>query len=475
MDALTVTRGKIFEVEYSLRVAVDSGARLSSDIQITLPIRIVGFHSIDPPPSKPIGVQSVTPFSSRPPSPGHSSKTNTLSQSHPLSYPRNSKETQNQISTGQFKTNMDDSNILLCNSHRQDTHEPFSGCSGELGNFELGNLSLADDTDNVVQHAITTARMNSVYGNFSDLYYLEDKTNQIEIDGASRDDKYEHSIDDLVSEPLVRALETPTTNVYDAEVTVHRRSSFAARVEEKTRIATTTFLNEDHDACVYQEQQDTLKYDKAIHITKPHLTLKHSPTLCGEINQSPGDALHHQFNGFGGAPIDSWKDENSFNVPTQSDRSHSPGAAKAGPKRHRQASTIDPSISATSSQTSICLLPAPLFYQGQPYLTTTTSAPICSRCAIHMSDSPSSRGNASSTGRQSTPASDSEPNDDVNSPCVDYSTIGIAKAATVSAPVLISPTNTTSTTSAASVGSVSVKDKVRQLEERVKASTSLLI
>ena len=475
MDALTVTRGKIFEVEYSLRVAVDSGARLSSDIQITLPIRIVGFHSIDPPPSKPIGVQSVTPFSSRPPSPSHSSRTNTLNQSHPLSYPRNSKETQNQISTGQFKTNMDDSNILLCNSHRQDTHEPFSGCSGELGNFELGNLSLADDTDNVVQHAITTARMNSVYGNFSDLYYLEDKTNQIEIDGASRDDKYQHSIDDLVSEPLVRALETPTTNVYGAEVTVHRRSSFAARVEEKTRIVTTTFLDEDHDACVYQEQQDTLKYDKAIHITKPHLTLKHSPTLCGEINQSSGDALHHQFNGFGGAPVDSWKDENSFNVPTQSDRSYSPGATKAGLKRHRQASTIDPSISATSSQTSICLLPAPLFDQGQPYLTTTTSAPICSRCAIHMSDSPSSRGTASSTGQQSTPASDSEPNDDVNSPCVDYSTIGIAKAATVSAPVLISPTNTTSTTSAASAGSVSVKDKVRQLEERVKASTSLLI
>ncbi|PCH33884.1 E set domain-containing protein, partial [Wolfiporia cocos MD-104 SS10] len=49
-DALSVTRGRLLEVEHSLRVTLSAGS-LSSDIHVTLPIRIINFMSIDPIPS----------------------------------------------------------------------------------------------------------------------------------------------------------------------------------------------------------------------------------------------------------------------------------------------------------------------------------------------------------------------------------------------------------------------------------------
>ncbi|THH33561.1 hypothetical protein EUX98_g674 [Antrodiella citrinella] len=49
-DALSVTRGRLLEVEYSIRVSISAG-HLSSDVFVTLPVRIVNFISIDPPPT----------------------------------------------------------------------------------------------------------------------------------------------------------------------------------------------------------------------------------------------------------------------------------------------------------------------------------------------------------------------------------------------------------------------------------------
>jgi len=464
VDALTVTDGRIFEVEYSLRVTIDSGTRFSSDIQVTLPIRIVGFHSIDPPPSQPINIQSVA---SRSPSPRYNSKNNTLNRPYSLSYSRKGEEIPNQILTGQ-KTKMDDDSTFLHDSHDNphgwDTQELLSDCSGEMGTLELGNLSLADDTDDVVQHAIATARMNSTYGHFSDLYYLQDKIE------TSCVDRWEHSIDDLVSGSPPGTVETfmkeiklenyPDVNVYDVEVTqaleVYRRSSFAARVEEKTRMATAAFVNGNYNDHVHHEQpeEDALENDKESD-RRPHLTLKVSPILCGEIDQSSGDlphALNTQFDGFRGTLVDPLNDENSCNAPTQSDHLSSLPTMITSPKRHQKAPTIDSSTLAT------------------------LSALICSHSAIHTSDNLTSRGTTSikNSCRQDTPIFETKNSGGATCPCVDYSTISITKAATVSTAALVSPASITSTTSATSAGSVSVKDEVRRLEERVKASTSLL-
>lgn len=50
VDALTIVRGRHVEVLYSLKVSVSSS--LSSDVSVELPMRIVNFVSLDPPPLK---------------------------------------------------------------------------------------------------------------------------------------------------------------------------------------------------------------------------------------------------------------------------------------------------------------------------------------------------------------------------------------------------------------------------------------
>lgn len=49
-DALSITRGRHVAVSYSLRVS--AGSSLSSDVSVELPVRIVNFVSLDPPPIK---------------------------------------------------------------------------------------------------------------------------------------------------------------------------------------------------------------------------------------------------------------------------------------------------------------------------------------------------------------------------------------------------------------------------------------
>ncbi|KAI9060559.1 hypothetical protein FKP32DRAFT_1687571 [Trametes sanguinea] len=46
-DALSVVRARLIEVEYSIRVSLSAGT-LTSDVQVTLPLRIVNFVSLDP-------------------------------------------------------------------------------------------------------------------------------------------------------------------------------------------------------------------------------------------------------------------------------------------------------------------------------------------------------------------------------------------------------------------------------------------
>ncbi|GJE99637.1 arrestin C-terminal domain-containing protein [Phanerochaete sordida] len=49
-DALSITRSRLLEVEYSIRVTISAGS-LSPDVSVTLPVRIFNLISIDPPPS----------------------------------------------------------------------------------------------------------------------------------------------------------------------------------------------------------------------------------------------------------------------------------------------------------------------------------------------------------------------------------------------------------------------------------------
>lgn len=55
-DALTVQRARLVEVEYALRVSLSVGSLTgtSEAVHVVLPIRIVNFISLDPPPSEPL-------------------------------------------------------------------------------------------------------------------------------------------------------------------------------------------------------------------------------------------------------------------------------------------------------------------------------------------------------------------------------------------------------------------------------------
>ncbi|KAF5385239.1 hypothetical protein D9615_001281 [Tricholomella constricta] len=70
LDALSVTRSRLLEVEYSLRVTLSAGALHTANIQTSLPVRIVNFLSVDPPPSFPL--------------PGASSEQSTMQHLHEL-------------------------------------------------------------------------------------------------------------------------------------------------------------------------------------------------------------------------------------------------------------------------------------------------------------------------------------------------------------------------------------------------------
>lgn len=52
-EALSVSRSRLLEVDYSIRITVSAGA-LTSDVHVTLPVRIINFLSVDPTPSEPL-------------------------------------------------------------------------------------------------------------------------------------------------------------------------------------------------------------------------------------------------------------------------------------------------------------------------------------------------------------------------------------------------------------------------------------
>ncbi|KAJ1035752.1 hypothetical protein NDA13_000412 [Ustilago tritici] len=52
-DALSISRGRHVEVVYSIKVSI--GSSLSSDVSVELPVRVINFFSLDPPPLKKAG------------------------------------------------------------------------------------------------------------------------------------------------------------------------------------------------------------------------------------------------------------------------------------------------------------------------------------------------------------------------------------------------------------------------------------
>ncbi|KAJ7225358.1 hypothetical protein GGX14DRAFT_489235, partial [Mycena pura] len=125
-DALTHT-GRLIDVQYSIRVSLNCGS-LATDVCVTLPIGIVNFLSLDPPPT----------FSALAPNPSaHSSATVLLSGS-------------------------DDGHSAHTSESPGDTEE--EGCElytdNDQDEAQLGNLSMCEDMEDLVHHAIVSAQTN---------------------------------------------------------------------------------------------------------------------------------------------------------------------------------------------------------------------------------------------------------------------------------------------------------------------------
>ncbi|KAF8167616.1 hypothetical protein B0H34DRAFT_792324 [Crassisporium funariophilum] len=175
-DALSIMRGKLLEVLYTIRVTISAGTLLSTDVNLSLPVQIVNFLSIDPPPTSP-----EMPLTRH---------------GRPLS------AHENLISGSDFVAQSDKSftegecPVTEDHGHREDL------IMDTEDHDELGTLSFHDDTDEVVQFAVASASADADYADhaprFADLYYsslqenldklAEDFYNKQAGENASRSD-----------------------------------------------------------------------------------------------------------------------------------------------------------------------------------------------------------------------------------------------------------------------------------------------
>ena len=196
----------MLEVLYVLRVTISSGSLLPTDVHATLPLHIVNFLSIDPPISSPhipstkldlnLSNAKTLPVLGRP-----ISRDSERSEASPVD---------------KF---IDDEDSIYSDDGIQDDPEGLAGNGGH----GLGNLSLHDDTDEVVQYALASARTDVNYAEnaprFADLYYSSLQEN---LDRAA-DQCAQNATDNSVSQITTKS-----------DGSQGRGHNFASRVHEKT-------------------------------------------------------------------------------------------------------------------------------------------------------------------------------------------------------------------------------------------------
>lgn len=201
---MSITRSRLLEVDYSLRVTLSAGTLRTTDVQVTLPVRIVNFLSVDPPPSFPLASQGNDAVNYVNPD-----KCDVASVLAPGRLQRNSHPHSRPVVVGLFGSYgpttrpleslaeaNDDSPVFPTRDLQDDAlqDELPENSSDDLDlageyteensrydyldalepNDELGNLSMyEDDTDEVVQHALSLTKVDEFENapRFADLYY----------------------------------------------------------------------------------------------------------------------------------------------------------------------------------------------------------------------------------------------------------------------------------------------------------------
>ncbi|KAJ3501775.1 hypothetical protein NLJ89_g9187 [Agrocybe chaxingu] len=186
-DAVSISRGQLLEISYAIQVVLNTNAIFSSDVHVSLPIRIINFISIDPPPASPASLD-VT------------------------------------------KSLVEDEYDQRC-----EYFEPESEDEQYDGYEELGNLPILDDDDEVVQHAVRSVMNDAVRhedpSRGSEIYYA---ALQEDLDRAAEDfdRKQRRERREYENASADESISIPASSGHVA-ARARRTSGFASRVEEK--------------------------------------------------------------------------------------------------------------------------------------------------------------------------------------------------------------------------------------------------
>jgi len=192
-------------VLYVLRVAISPASLLPTDVHATLPLHIVNFLSVDPPVSSP-QIPSTKLNSNLNPS--------DVKTSPVISRPIGTVSERSEVDL--VEEPMDDEDSSYSDDIQNESEDP-----AKYGH-DLANLSLHDDTDEVVQYAVASASIDVDYAEnaprFADLYYSSLQENL-----------------DRAAEQYARgALDNSVLQISKSDGTRGLGNNFASRVHEKT-------------------------------------------------------------------------------------------------------------------------------------------------------------------------------------------------------------------------------------------------
>ena len=184
-------------------MTISPGSLLPTDVTATLPLHIVNFLSIDPPVSSP-----------------HITSTQLDSNLKTLSILSRSIDAVSERSEENLVEDpTEDRESFYSDEDTQQDSEDIANNGGH----GLGNLLLRDDTDEVVQYAIASARTDLDYAEhaprFADLYY------------SSLQENLDHAAEQYVQK---KAMDNSLSQVSKSDETRGCGNSFASRVHEKT-------------------------------------------------------------------------------------------------------------------------------------------------------------------------------------------------------------------------------------------------
>ena len=255
----------MLEVLYVLRVTISSGSLLPTDVHATLPLHIVNFLSIDPPISSP-----------------HIPSTQLdLNLSNAKKLPVFGRPISVDLERSEaniVEEPVDDEDSFYSNDDIQDDPEGLA----RNGGHGLGNLSLHDDTDEVVQYALASARTDVDYGEnaprFADLYYSS----------------LQENLDRAAEQCAQNATDNSVSQINKPDGSQGRGHNFASRVHEKTlRHQSERYAGESVADAALSDELDIIHQVPHFHHPSSSSYTQPEPRMAGRPDSTPVPRTHY--------------------------------------------------------------------------------------------------------------------------------------------------------------------------------------